>query len=89
MKTAITKHNRARYLKIEWPDYSGAKKALIQHRSILCKIRRNSPRYKDEMKTHFQLLIFVKAHALALDTKTERRRLLNLFMKEMEYLRIL
>lgn len=88
MRTKTTQYNWPGYLKIEFPDFSGAGKALIQHRDILHKLKHNSPRYRDELRTHFQLLIFSKAHALSLDTKIERRRLLNLLMKEMGHLRI-
>lgn len=86
MQTKVTQLNQSEYLKIVFPDFSGAQKALVQHRDVLCKIKRNSLQYKNELRAHFELLIFAKAHALSLDTKTERRRLLNLLMKEMEYL---
>lgn len=59
---------------------------LIQHRNFLLTLGKDSATYKDELKTHFKLLIFVKAHALSLDTKIERGRLLNLIWKEMKYL---
>lgn len=88
MRAKVTLYNRPGYLKIEFPDFSGARKALLQHGNVVRKLKRNSLRYKNELKTHFELLIFVKAHALSLDTRTERRRFLNLLMKEMEYLRI-
>ena len=76
------------HLRVEFPNYVGAGKALIQHREIMYGLKRDSPQYKDELKTHFQLLIFAKAHALALDTKVERRRLLKLLMTEIEHLKI-
>jgi len=82
----IIQYNPSEYLKFEFPNFSVAREALIQHRNALRKIKRNTSQYKKELKTHFALLIFVKAHALSLDTKTERRRLLNLIMKELEYL---
>lgn len=88
MRTKITQYNWPGYLKIEFPDVSGAQKALVQHRNLLRKLKRNSPQYKNELKTHFQLLIFAKAHALSLDTRMERRRLLKLLIDEMEYLKI-
>jgi len=88
MQAKVKQYNRQGYLKIEFPDFSGARKALAQNRNMLRKLKHNSPRYKNEFKKHFALLIFTKAHAFSLDTKTERRRLLNLLMKEMEYLRI-
>ncbi len=83
------RQDRPGYLKIEFPDFLGAWRALIQHRDLLRKTKRNSPQYRNELKTHFQLLIFAKAHALSLDTRAERRRLLNLLMKEMDLLRML
>lgn len=84
----VIQYNRPRYLKFEFPDFARARKVLVQHRSMLRKLKRNSPWYKNELKTHFALLIFAKAHALSLDMKAERRRLLNLLMKEMKYLKI-
>lgn len=87
MQTKTIQDSRPGYLKIEFPDFSGAEKVLIRHRNVLRKLKRNSLQYKNELKDHFKLLIFVKAHALSLDTKEERRRLLNLFMKEMEYIK--
>lgn len=89
MQTKITKYNQPGYLKIEFPDFLRAEKALVRHRNVLCKLKRNSQQYKNELKDHFKLLIFSKAHAFSLDTKMERRRLLNLLMKEMEYLKII
>lgn len=86
MQTKSTQLNQSGYLKIDFPDFSGARKALVQHRNALRKLKHNSPQYKNGLKAHFELLIFAKAHALSLDIKTERRRLLNLLMKEMEYL---
>lgn len=83
-----TQYNQPGYLKIEFPDFSGARKALIRHRNVLHKFKRNSSLYKNELRIHFELLIFAKAHALSLDTRTERRQLLNLLMKEMEYLEV-
>lgn len=88
MQTKIRQSDQPWYLKIEFPDFSGARKALVRHRDILRELKRNSPRYKIELRAHLQLLIFAKAHALSLDTKVERRRLLNLIMKEMDYLKI-
>ena len=87
MQTKTIQNSLLEYLKIEFPDFSGARKALVRHRNILCGLKHNSPQYKKELKIHFRLLIFVKAHALSLDTREERRRLLNLFMKEMEYIK--
>lgn len=86
MRTKTTQTNQPGYLKVEFPDFSGARKALIQHRNALRKLKCNSPQYKNELKAHFKLLIFAKAHALSLDMKAERQRLLNLLIKEMEYL---
>ena len=86
MRTKVTRLNQPGCLKIDFPDFSGARKALVRHRNVLCKLKHDLPQYKDELKAHFELLIFAKAHALSLDIKTERRRLLNLLMKEMEYL---
>lgn len=88
MGAKATQYNRSEYLKIEFPDFSAAREALVQHRNVLRKLKRNSPRYKNELKIHLELLIFAKTHALSLDTKAERRRLLNLLMKEIKYLRI-
>ena len=88
MPIKVKQYNRQGYLKIEFPDFSGARKALAQNRNMLRKLKHNSPRYKNEFKKHFALLIFTKAYALSLDTRTERQRLLNLFMKEMVYLKI-
>jgi len=88
MRAKAIQYNQSEYLKFEFPNFSGARKSLVQHRNLLRKLKRNSPRYKNELRAHFELLILVKAHALSLDTKTERRRLLNLLMREMEYLKI-
>jgi hypothetical protein len=89
MRPKLTQYNRPGYLKIEFPNFSGARKALVQHRSVLRKLKPSSSRYKSELKAHFELLIFAKAHALSLDTKAERRRLLNLLANEMEYIKYL
>jgi len=88
MRAKTIQFNNHEYLKIQFPNFSAARKALIQHRDYLRKLKRSSPLYKTELKAHFELLIFVKAHALSLDVKTERRRLLNLLIGEMEYLKI-
>jgi len=86
MQIKTIQDKRLGYLKIVFPDFLGAGKALVRHRDVLRKLKHNSPQYKNELKDHFKLLILAKAHALSLDTKVERRRLLNLLMKEMEYL---
>jgi hypothetical protein len=75
--------------KFIFPDFKGLGRALKQHRDLLLGLDKNSAMYKDELRTHFKMLIFVKAHALALDTENERRRLLNLLMKEMEILKMI
>ena len=76
------------YLKFDFPNFRGFRKALTQHRDFLLGLDKNSAMYKDELRAHFKLLIFVKAHAFALDTENERRRLLNLLMNEMKDLKM-
>lgn len=88
MRAKITQYNRSEYLKIEFPNFSGAQKTLTNHRDVLRNLKRSSLRYKNELRIHFELFIFTKAHALSLDTKAERQRLLNLLMKELEYLKM-
>ncbi|TSA44816.1 hypothetical protein D4R52_03640 [bacterium] len=76
------------YIKFDFPNFRALKKVLIQHRNFLFGLDKNSAVYKDELRAHFKMLIFVKAHALALDTETERKRLLNLLMSEMKVLKM-
>jgi len=69
-------------LKISFPNYRQLKMVLDQKKNFLIRLRKTSPDYRKELRNYFKLLIFVKAHSLALDTKEERKRLLNLLWKE-------
>jgi len=75
-------------LKIDFPSYQKYTDLLIRHRVYLLTLNKNTSLYKKELRAHFKLLIFIKAHALSLDTKEERSRLLNLLWKEMKYLKM-
>ena len=88
MKRKMMQSSRSGYLQIKFPDFLAAQKTLVEHRNIVRKLKQNSPHYRAELKTHFALLIFAKAHAFSLDTKTERRRLVNLIIKEIDQLRL-
>lgn len=69
-------------LKINFPNYRQLKIVLNQKKNLLTKLGKTSSDYKKELRNYFKLLIFVKAHSLSLDTREERKRLLNLLWKE-------
>lgn len=69
-------------------NYEYCKKILAKEKSTLLKIDKTAANYKRRLKSYFKLLILVKAHAFALDTELERRKLLNIFMNEIRDLKM-
>ncbi len=69
-------------------NYEYCKKILTKKKLALLKIDKASKNYTKRLKSYFKLLILVKAHAFALDTESERRKLLNILMNAMQDLNL-
>jgi hypothetical protein len=69
-------------------NYEYCKKILTKKKLVLLKMDKSATNYQKRLKSYFKLLIFVKAHAFALDTELERRKLLNIFMEEIQDLKM-